>query len=156
MRKIKPSLWAALALALFVVLTGCAGITIEMGGDEAGALIEVTARRLAYHTALEKPGIIEPGLLMCAEFETAMDGGDMVDVEALLYRVIGYAKSEWVQDDPLLAYDIETLASLVHIDVSQPLGDLDEDQMKYIKKGVAAFRMGLMLAKEKLDGPEEL
>ena len=150
MRKIKPSLWAALALALFVVLTGC--ITIETGGDTAGALVEVGARRVAYHIAVANPEIIDPALAMATSVDMAMENPDQADLKALLYQVFNYVNSEFVKDDPLLVYEIESLCEIIRIDVTQPIIELDEDQLKYLQRAVNGFKIGLLVAQEKLDG----
>ena len=148
MRKIKPSLWAALALALFVVLTGC--ITIETGGDVAGVTVEGAARRVAYHTAMNNPEIIKPALKMVASIDLAMENSDQTDLKALLHEVFKYVDSELVENDPLLVYEIESICEIIKIDVTQPPVDLDEDQLKYLQRAINGFKIGLFVAQDKL------
>ena len=149
MRKIKSSPWAALILAFLVALTGC--ITIETGGDTAGALVEVGARRVAYHAAIANPEIIEPGLAMCASIDGAMEQENQVDLKALLYQVFNLINSDFVKNDPLLVYEIGDLCEIIRIDTTQPIIDLDEDQLKYIQRGLNGFTVGLLIAQSALE-----
>jgi len=134
-------------LALVVFMAGC--ITIEMGGDTTTALVEVAARRLAYHSAIKYPDIIEPGLALCHSGDAAV--ANEFELKAFIYDVRQYVHIDFVQNDPLLMDDIETLAGLVSIDLEQPIGNLTDEQRQLIDIAIGSFRSGLLTAKEVLE-----
>jgi len=135
------------ALLIPLILIGC--ITIEMGGDTETAAVEIFARRLAYHSAIKYPQMIEPGLKMCIEAEQAV--ASEPDLKAILYEALEYVGQEFVQDDPLLMDDIKSLASMINIQLEQPIVELTDHQRELIDIAIGSFRSGLLRAQEEIE-----
>lgn len=146
------SLIAALLLALGVIISGgMQGCTTTPGGQPSidvnidneqvqDALIEVTARRLAYYVARNNPKIIEPGVAFCSAFE-----GPQADLGPLLAQGLGYLDKE-VAADPLIASDLETVLTLLNIAVVDKDIPLTDRQKALIRIGAKSFKLGLLVA----------
>lgn len=136
--------------AVMLAFSGCAespdrpdpAVVVE-DPEVQNALIEITARRLAYHVALNNPEIIEPGQALCFALAN-QEGGDLAPLLADALKRLDVE----VEDDPLLASDLATILALLKINLEDQV-PLTERQRELIEIGARAFSAGLAFAKKK-------
>ena len=130
-----------------LIVQGCAGnqaaqIDVNLDNEATqDALVEISARNLAYYVSRNNPEIIEPGIAFCGAFE-----GEGADLHALLHTGLKYLDAR-VEDNPTLAYDLETLLKLFNIQVIDKEVALTDRQKAMIRLAARAFKQGLELAK---------
>ena len=141
----KRMLFVLLCLVMLAI-SGCGTNGQPIVNDELvqDALIEVAARRLAYHVARKNPQIIEPGTAFVLAFQSP--DGALVDIGPLLAQGINYLDDE-IGDDPLLKSDLETILKLLDIAIIDKDIPLTERQIHMVRVGAAAFGLGLQIAK---------
>jgi hypothetical protein len=133
---------------MLAAFAGCA--TVPEGQEPAidqiaaqNALIEITARNLAFAVGRNNPKILDPGIAFCAAFS----GAQTVDLQPLLAQGLKYLDIE-VEDYPMLGQDLETLLSLFNIQI---LNDenipLTARQIEMVKIAAAAMKQGFEYAK---------
>ena len=131
---------------ILLSLTACAtdGTTPPIVQDEAAqdAIIQITARNLAFAVGRNNPKILDPAIAFCSAFA----GAQLVDLQPLIAQGLKYLDAE-VKDYPMLGKDLETLLTLFDIKVLNADIPLTPRQVAMVKIAAAAMKEGFEYAK---------
>ena len=134
---------AAIFLVLMAVsLFGCATVNVTMTPETEEILVEVTARRLAYHVALKMPAVIDPGIQVC---DAVLAGSSEGDPNKAIATVITYLGQQL--NDPLIEQDVKDLMRLMQFDIQ--MTDEQLAKMRYVTAAAKGIRLGLEMARAK-------
>lgn len=133
-------------LCLLAMVSACAtdGTAPPIVNDEKtqDALITIAARDLAFFVGRNNPKIIDPAIAFCAAFA----GAQMVDLQPLIAQGLTYLDLE-VKDYPMAKKDLETILSLLNIQVLNADIPLTPRQVVMVKLAAASMKEGFEFAK---------
>jgi hypothetical protein len=128
-------------LALVALMgIGCVPrVTVTVTPETEEILVEMAARRLAYHTALKMPTVIEPGLALV---NAVLEGDSQGDPNKSVALMIAYFAQEI--NDPLLEQDLNDLMRLMHFTLE--MTDEQLANMRYVIAAAKGIKRGLEAA----------
>jgi hypothetical protein len=142
---------------LMVMLAGCLILSVMSGcawwdkigiDQESAAHIEAsTARHVGYTVVDKRPDLIRPIILAC----DVILAGD--EINAALERAFAELLEMLDIDDPLLAEDIQTLMSIIHLDTGELETDLEQELLQ-IRRITAGIRRGVLIYMEQADADD--
>lgn len=132
-----------LALMAGCATTGENGPPIVQDEQFQDALIQITARNLAFFVGRNNPAILDPAIAFCAAFA----GAQAVDLEPLIAQGLTYLDME-VKDYPLAKKDLETLLILFNIQILNADIPLTPRQVVMVKLAAASMKDGFEMAKQ--------